>query len=141
MSQAKRPFSNIRAISRPISTSHFLEDVSSETPIFNIKRLKTIPPNIPVFRGCLKRNRHFEGNLSGQEREAPPLKACVRTYTDVHATRNACTWGVRRWACPNAQMVAMGSLCLVVASGCFGQMLRMARMHACAYVPVCACGM
>ena len=49
MSQAKRPFSNIRAISRPISTSHVLEDVSGETPIFNIKRLKTTPPNIPIF--------------------------------------------------------------------------------------------
>ena len=49
MSQAKRPFPSIRAISRPISTSPFSEDVSGETPIFDIKRLKTTPPNIPVF--------------------------------------------------------------------------------------------
>ena len=41
MSQAKRPFPSIRAISRPISTSPFSEDVSGETPIFDIKRLKT----------------------------------------------------------------------------------------------------
>merc|ERR1712039_612468 len=40
---------NIERLKTKLSTSHFLEDVSGETPIFNIKRLKTIPPNIPIF--------------------------------------------------------------------------------------------
>ena len=34
MSRAKRPFPNIRAMSRPIATYHFFEDVSSESPMF-----------------------------------------------------------------------------------------------------------
>ena len=38
-------------------------------------------------------------------------------------------------------MVAIGSLCLVVACGCFGQVLRVAcaRVCACVRVPVCLC--
>ena len=89
MSQAKRPFPSIRAISPPISTSRFFEDVSGESLIFSIKRFKTKLStshfsedvsgetaifeysgyfathfNIPFFGGCLRRNAHFQHKTS-----------------------------------------------------------------------------
>ena len=39
----------------------------------------------------------------------------------------------------NAQMVAVGSLRLVVAGGCVGQVLRVACARVCACVLACAC--
>ena len=56
MSQAKRQFLTIRAILLPISTYLFSADVSSESLIVDIRRLKTIPFNIQIVRGCLRRN-------------------------------------------------------------------------------------
>ncbi len=38
----------------------------------------------------------------------------------------------------HAQMVAIGSLCLMVACGCFGQVSRVASARVCAYMQVCA---
>ena len=70
MSQAKRPFPSIRAISPPISTSPFSEDVSGETPIFDIKRL----------RAKLSRS-HFLEDVSGET-------AILRgTYPDKNGKR------------------------------------------------------
>ena len=61
MSQAKRPFPSIRAISRPISTSPFSEDVSGETPMFDIKRLKT-KLSISRFWRMSQAKRPFRSN-------------------------------------------------------------------------------
>ena len=62
MSRAKRPFSTLRLISRLTLASNVLEDVSSETLIFNITRLKTTLATSSFFRGRLERNAHFGGN-------------------------------------------------------------------------------
>ena len=73
MSLAKRPFLILSSVSGAISISPFFNDVSSERLVCNRKRLADNSFNTSVFRGCPKRNGHFEGNLPGQEREAPLL--------------------------------------------------------------------
>ena len=47
--------------------------------------------------------------------------------------------GCNRWDPLRAQMVAIGSLCLVVACSCFGQVLRVTCARVCLCVCVCAC--
>ena len=126
MSQAKRPFPSIRAISPPISTSPFSEDVSGETPIFDIKRLKT----------KLSRS-HFLEDVSGKTailRGTYPDKNGKRRFSELACARadgfapntHVCTWGAVAGLPIHAQMVAIGNLCLVVACGCVGQVLRVA---------------
>ena len=54
---------------------------------------------------------------------------------------HVCTWGAVAGLPIHAQMVAIGTLCLVVACGCVGQVLRVAcaRVRAYLYVRVRAC--
>ena len=90
MSRAKTEFLNIRAIPR----IHFFDDVSSETIIFNIKRLRTTLSTSSFFRGRLERNAHFWGEpirtITGS---AASQSLRARAPADLHATRHGCTWG------------------------------------------------
>ena len=139
MSRAKRQFHSIRAISRPTSTSHFSEDVSSESLIFHVKRLEAIPSTSQLFEDVSSETAVLGGTYpdkNGKRRFSE--FACAR----AHGFARSAAWvhmGCRRWASLNAQMLTIGSLCSVVACGCFGQKSRVACVRVCVHVHVCAC--
>ena len=61
MSRAKSQFLNIRWISLAILTYQFFEDVSGEIALFMTTTSENNSFNISFFRGCLERNRPFQG--------------------------------------------------------------------------------
>ena len=100
MSQAKRPFPSIRAISPPISTSPFFEDVSGESFIFYIRRPKNKSSKISVFRDVSSETAISGGTYpdkNGKRRFSEI--ACARAHPFAPNT-HVCTWGaVARLPC------------------------------------------